>query len=65
MELKRRTLAEELAYFDGYAAATVDYAIWNNGEQTIGVRQRPLSQALEEIKIRRENATARAAKNVQ
>jgi len=58
MELKQRTPKEMLAYFDGYAAATRDYAIWNDGEQTIGVRREPLKTALERIEMHRETARA-------
>lgn len=36
------------AFLAGYAAAMRMYAIWNNGEQFIGVRQRPLKAALEQ-----------------
>ena len=58
LKLKPRTLKEQLAYLDGYAAATRDYAIWKDGEQTIGVMRTPLKKAIELLEMHKETARA-------
>lgn len=37
------------AYREGYIDAVRNYAVWKNGEQLVGVQQRPLPEVLEEI----------------
>ena len=45
MSDKERELRKE-AWLAGYAEAVRNYAIWNNGEQFVGVQSRPLKQVL-------------------
>ena len=42
--------ALDAAYRRGYADAVTNYAVWKNGEQLVGVMQRPLKEVLEEVK---------------
>lgn len=43
-----RNLAEE-EYRDGYKQAVTNYAVWQNGEQFVGVKRRPLKAVLTEV----------------
>lgn len=38
------------AYYQGYIDACCDYAIWNQGEQFIGVGQQPLKERILELR---------------
>ncbi len=50
-EMIEYELRSELAkaYREGYAAAVREYAVWNDGEQFVGVQMRPLHTVLAEI----------------
>ena len=41
--------AEKQLYKDGYSDAVTEYAVWKDGEQFVGVLQKPLSQVLQEV----------------
>ena len=47
------TKTDELkkAYLEGYADAMKMYAVWKDGKQFIGVRQRPLAVELEKLHL--------------
>jgi hypothetical protein len=40
---------EQRRFREGYKDAVCNYAVWKDGEQLVGVMQRPLKQVLEEI----------------
>ena len=45
----------------GYAQAVGDYAIWKDGEQLVGIRQRPLKDVLDSLDT---DKNLRAAYNI-
>jgi hypothetical protein len=40
---------EVTAYKHGYKDAVTNYAVWKDGEQLVGVMQKPLKKVLEEV----------------
>ncbi len=40
---------QDAKYKEGYSDAIKNYAVWNNGEQFVGVMRRPLKTVLQEV----------------
>lgn len=47
--LRQRFPGEEKFYKHGYKAGVAEYAVWKDGEQRVGVMQRPLRKVFDEI----------------
>lgn len=47
--------AIDYAYRRGLAAGTVSYAVWENGEEFVGVMRQPLTHALGELGLERKD----------
>ena len=47
IEVCEETLRE--MFRQGYESCLREYAVWNNGEQLVGVRRRPLADVLAEL----------------
>ena len=40
--------SQKVIWFEGWKAAVIYYAVWKDGEQLVGVMQRPLADVIEQ-----------------